>query len=500
MNDTPYDDSDQGDAIDELIDAVVTGSTQPALQTTDVPLENGTDARNDVDIVIRGNMPVGGFIWPPQYVKRLALAGGTSGLIEMDEGTCHLMLFFPDEDDDARLTLPPVFATIDEAIDWLASNVRHLVVIPGPEESITSYIGLEEDLLLFSGTDDPAVVAAYKMLAHTIDCAKEVECRTPRTSLVFFGSELDKARNAADRIERTASRFMDAKVRWDEYSLQRISGLRPFEDHSIPIPGGFSTRELIEQFREARGEVIEGLTSGRADRWHASREAPDATVDEPVDEPAVLGSTEASEPRYPTHDSLDIDISAEAPREEDAPALESAGDALEQELDEVFEHDERVRAEEARALAETEPPEVPAAPPGPSNHEPIDPPAPIRPIEGSLLALFPGLRPAPVPLSIDARVEVGLDEAGRVHLIAREAQLRELRTAETWVRRNEQLITRAMSIPGFSSNGLRLDLLVDDAAACSDLHGSGLILHLLLPEGATPRVVPLNNERTAGGH
>ena len=37
-----------------------------------------------------------------------------------------------------------------------------------------------------------------------------------------------------------------------------------------------------------------------------------------------------------------------------------------------------------------------------------------------------------------------------------------------------------------------------DAAAASDLHGTGLLLHLLVEApGSGPSTIPLNNERTA---
>jgi hypothetical protein len=493
MSDNPHDDGDQFHAIDDLIDSIVSEPTKPSLESAGRSTEPLIDASNDVDIVMRGNLPLAGFIWPPQYVKRLALEGGTSALVEMDEGTCKLMVFFSDPEDPALHTLPPVLATIDEAVDWLAANVRHLVVVPGHTESIDSYIGLEEHLILFTGADDPAVVAAYKLLARAVDSSKEVECRKPRTRLVFFGAQLDKARSAADRIERTAKRFMGAKVRWNDFCLQRVSDLHPFAGHDVPVPGGFGTRELVEQFRAARKEFIDGMNSGRADRWNDEQTS---TADGHLEAPAPIEPTPPeSAPRYPAVTEVDIDIS----KPEHPAATIEPDDRDERELEQIFVEDERIRAEEAKGLSDSE--DAFHAPPEPTDHEPRPEPkaaAPAAP--GVLLRLFPELRPVPVPLSIDPRIEAAVDAAGRLHLLASEEQLRLLRIAESSVRRNEPLIARAIETPAFDSGGLQLDVVVRDAAGNSDLHGSGLNLYLLLPAPIGGRhVMPLNNEHTARG-
>ncbi|MEC8560701.1 MAG: hypothetical protein VXY94_11560, partial [Planctomycetota bacterium] len=105
-----------------------------------------------------------------------------------------------------------------------------------------------------------------------------------------------------------------------------------------------------------------------------------------------------------------------------------------------------------------------------------------------------------LPCPVSPGIGLALDDQRRLHLVADEASLRDLRAAEAWAVRNRSQLAAVFAdgLAPFEDHGLRLDLVVRDAAAASDLHGTGLLLHLLVDApGSGPSTIPLNNERTA---
>ena len=118
----------------------------------------------------------------------------------------------------------------------------------------------------------------------------------------------------------------------------------------------------------------------------------------------------------------------------------------------------------------------------------------------SLLAYFPHLRPLDFECPVGTGIWLAYDQRNnRLHLITTDGQLRSVGVARSWAIRNESLL-RAV-LPGlntFAEDGLQVDLVVKDAAAASDLHGTGVRLYLLLAEeSGGSKVVPLNTDETA---
>ena len=119
--------------------------------------------------------------------------------------------------------------------------------------------------------------------------------------------------------------------------------------------------------------------------------------------------------------------------------------------------------------------------------EPKEPAAPAsEPGESgrpaSLARFIEGLTPLPVRCPGHERLELAVDQAGRLHVIALEPHLRELPVVRSWARSHRELI-------GMACRGELIDpaaeavchVVSDRPALLADLHGSDLRLHVLAP-------------------
>ena len=201
-------DHDDQDPIDEITDFFTSGP-----DIIDAGPGDLSETDDDViEIALIGNLPVRDLVWPPQYTHRLSHDDGVTALVQLREDTVTVRVF-PGGEEHITNTLPEDFDDLEHAVRWLASSVRRLVVIPPHGTSHTEIVCLEEPLLIFTGADDPAVLASYKLLSSTIAAAEQMNAAKPRTSLVFFGSPPREAFAASERIERTAERYLGVSAR-----------------------------------------------------------------------------------------------------------------------------------------------------------------------------------------------------------------------------------------------------------------------------------------------
>ncbi len=449
----------------ELLDAWV-----PAPTSTDsVPDDSSQPivARPlDIAIALRGNLPMAAFAWPAQYVKKLAPEGG-SALVSFVDGVLKVMYFQgSDESDSAHMQpensintdlLSDQADSIDGIIEFLANNVRNLVIIPDYRESYSSIIAHELPLLLFSGADQAAVEAAYLLLTRPVDSAKARDLSMPRVELVFFGSPAHEAEIAAGNIIDTARACMDIDVAWHGFALRRMDPHEHYEDVDLHVGSSYGVAEFIDAFKRHR-EVSEKCTP----------------TSEPVKRteqssgPDTSGRERFADKRYPEHDPVTVRVTKA----------------------------EQVSLQMPELFGEHGPP---ASPPGePPSGSPVEPkPSTAEPDRGGLLQLFPHLRPVTQHIPIDPAIERGLDQDNRLHLLASEERLRELRSSALEIKRWEDMVVGSLKLLPFDEGGLQLDLLVTDPGLSSDLHGTGVNLYWI--DGAG-RMVALNNERTARGH
>ena len=122
-------------------------------------------------------------------------------------------------------------------------------------------------------------------------------------------------------------------------------------------------------------------------------------------------------------------------------------------------------------------------------------------LPGKLVPLLRGLRPLGIACPVAHDVELALDDHHRMHIVGRADQLARVRTARHWAHVHRELL--GMAFPDLR-NGfeVRERLLLADAREAIPLHGTGVLLDLLVtaetPAGRVQVVVPLNDPSTAG--
>jgi len=133
--------------------------------------------------------------------------------------------------------------------------------------------------------------------------------------------------------------------------------------------------------------------------------------------------------------------------------------------------------------------------------EPKDPDSSTEPdAHGAPITLaryVPGLTPLPVRCPGHERLELGVDSAGRLHVLAREAQLRDLYAVEAWANAHRELIARACTDQWIDTTAIPVrHVFTDEPASLADLHGCELRLHVLAPVTVAGRrgwyAAPLN--------
>jgi hypothetical protein len=133
--------------------------------------------------------------------------------------------------------------------------------------------------------------------------------------------------------------------------------------------------------------------------------------------------------------------------------------------------------------------------------EPKEPAPAVEPEEEGapvpLAAYIDGVTPLDVRCPGHERLELAIDPAGRLHVVAREEQMRQLHVVEAWARAHRELIGRAC--PGHwidPAAGTVCHVFTDRPATVADLHGSELRLHVLAPVDVEGRrgwyAAPLN--------
>lgn len=438
----------------------------PTVRTAE-PVNRGRNRRVDIVVALRANLPIPAFSWPVQYVSKLDIERGAA-LVQLGRGTLGVRWFPPREEDAFetdrfQASLHDHADSPESALAFLAENTRRIVVIPDHQESFTSIVSQQIPLLLFTATDPFAVESAYALLTRPVDAAETLDLGMPPVELVFFGASPHEADVAATRICTTAQDCMGIDVAYDGWALRRVDELRAHEDVEIAVPEDFALSEFIAGVRVETS--TERTTASQEFLRRLEREA-----------------------------GVQLETAGDDDEPADIPESEASFDAVEPPIGMEPELEPKVEPRERAELEAPLYPEPEDAPPTISDE-------PVRNAGSSLRPLFPGFLPVERSLPIDPDVETALDGEGCLHLIASEDRLRALRGAAVELGRWESLLVDVLELRPFSEGGLQLDLVVEDPAASSDLHGTGINLHYLLPvpDGAR-RLVPLNNERTARGH
>jgi hypothetical protein len=118
--------------------------------------------------------------------------------------------------------------------------------------------------------------------------------------------------------------------------------------------------------------------------------------------------------------------------------------------------------------------------------EPKDPVPPAEPDDEGrpmpLAAHVEGLEPIVPRCPGHERIELAVDEQGRIHLLGREQTLREMAVVTAWARTHRELLAMACPDHHFDPAGEIVGhLFTDEPVRLADLQGSDLRLHVLAP-------------------
>lgn len=332
-----------------------------------------------VEGLVLGHLPVFASAWATQYAKHTAqVTGETVALLRFTSGRASLDVYGASA---AGQRCADLKGAIEAAA---ASSPRWMVRLPDACEPEFAEGGIDV-LTLLSGADEAAVVSCYRTLKSLSGVDRSPDAGPLAWRVAIMGSDPIKATDAARRVERAASAFLDSELEIAP-CVARIGSLRSVLLHDGPTD--IAWRDAIEMVRLAMA----------APRDPAPPPGPrqGVTRDNPIDRAGAPDSPPGS-PRVEVRPIVS-DPGAVAPRKATPMPTGAAH----------------------------------SAPPVPDRIEPPGWP--------------PSLLRSAVRCPHETDVEFGVDAEGRVHLLVRdgaEASIRSLVTAAAWATAHGSLLSMA---------------------------------------------------------
>ncbi len=383
-----------------------------------------TAPRAIVELAIVGHLPVRAGVWLTPYADAIACEQGPTALLRLDSDVASLLLLRPRHDHEPD---PPETATLPEAIEQLAGHAETWILRPPPSTPLDQVIEAGADrITILSSADEAAVVAAYQLIKDLVEAAEQAGCKLPTMGLAVLGSDRHTADRMRQRLNRTTNTFLGIELPMTACISQMQPAVRATDFGRFTKEPPRSMGDYLELIHDA------------------------AVCAEPVPSiEAVPGPPVVHVPSRPKPRAVDP---ADIPR--------------------------------SKAVQ----PATIKVPPKPTIE--VEPKQPER-------ALEPDENGAPIPLAQYVEsvtplekvrcpghelVELGVDQSGRIHVLARETQLRELRIVETWAKAHRELIAMACPDCEFDPAGKVVShVFTDTPATVADLHASDLHLHVLTP-------------------
>jgi hypothetical protein len=169
---------------------------------------SGSDARERIELVLPGNLPVMGSLWIAQYADLIGRREGPTALVRFGTGEVTVEVF--------RAGTQPV--GLDSAVDFegaihdLAGRVSRWLVVPADPSELDVPPAAATATLL-SGADDAATVGAYRTLKQLVERWSDTSIDWPRFGLAVLGSDDGDASGVAEKLNRTARAFLNREIR-----------------------------------------------------------------------------------------------------------------------------------------------------------------------------------------------------------------------------------------------------------------------------------------------
>ncbi len=491
-----------------------------------------------IEIVVAGHLPVRGSIWLTPYADTVAQREGATALVRLDgdEPTVEMHAV---EADHAELLRETNCRTVREAIMVLGSVVRCWIVRPAADAEPAELLGTQDGgtadrITILSSADQAAVTNVYKLVKELATAARAAGRDLPRLGLAMIGSPREKAALQARRIDATAREHLEVSVPLTlniaQMGAARSRILRSFPGQSQP-----RLADVIAWVHTARergpGAASEPGRSAPPEPLRPAASAPASAAPPPVAPPLVAPPPVSPPPALPTTVAMSAGIERaldygrtfgpqavrrETPAEPPAASREGAftthiPDDVAPLLEDIMgfpapgrtatpasptpaseapalevspSRPERSIKLPPRAAAAVEPKQ--ASPPREPDRDGQPVPLACHVIDTSAKKQ-PGVAPAHLkPLVArcpgQERIEIALDGSGRLHVLAREEDVRGLPVVQSWVRANRELIAMAHPNETFHPAAPTVaHVFAADPLRVADLHASPLHLHVLTP-------------------
>lgn len=403
------------------------------------------------DVLVVGHLPVRSGLWLTPYADAVAREHGCVGLVRLDGGEPSLQVVRGS--DGLEATAAP--DTLQQSIAELAGEVNAWIVRPGnADEAVELVAAGSPQVTILTSADEAAVVAAYQVIKNLAQAAQDGDCAVPHVCLAVMGADQSAAETVVERLNRTTVSFLGVEVRL-ACSLARMdAGIRSTRYQSFshePIP---ALADVLAWVKEAQS--VAPRRAGVNVNVNANAVAPNLT-------PGVIGRVGAA-PQPSRRPPLRVEEPLPSQR------VASGSDHETPSRAQVVASDAPVRLRPKPAMDVEAKDAVQA-------REPDDHGRPV-----ALAAHVEGLTPLIVRMPGHEQVEVAVDRTGRMHVLALEGSLRELRVMEAWAFAHRELIAMASAQHFIDQSATVIaHVFTDRPAALADLHGTDLRLHVRAP-------------------
>lgn len=433
-------------------------------------------------LVLVGNLPVMNGLWLSQYADREARENGPVCLVRICADSVQIELF---RAGTRRPSIRPQ-ARYEEALRAIAPVVSQWMIVPAQPEPVEIPAGTD-DIVVLTGADQPAIVAAYRLVKGAHEAITRLGGAQPAVSVAVLGADAQETANVAARIGDAAGASLHTTVPV-RGGMQRVA------------PAESSFRGTFDDPSPSIGKVVEVLASighqpaasTAATSEHALSDAPlrfspRAERKAPVmrTAPDAIPFRSDLPPRggRGTEPVRTPPVRSTPPVRDEAASREILADASATLREASAAVAGATRAPYAPATAATAASLHPSLHPsgypssyaasavnGPSAAAPV-----ARIVEGgmpeSLVPFVHGLERIDHAAPRCERIEFAIAEGGRLHLVCRIDDLRMLARARTWLDENASLFRRAF--PGVAStDDPAVDVFVQDLRDLEQIDGA----------------------------
>ncbi len=489
------DDRSSTDAFEQLTEMYLTGTDAEAVSREAIPAlrltrdEDGPRARSRseamrVEGVLVGHLPGFANLWVGQYAQRLARQSGPVAVLIAERGSVEVELYTGRAVEPDRGVWDGAGGwSLGRVLDELAERVR-LVLLRLPVEmdaEALAYANALDSITLLTGSDDAAVVGGYRRLKGLM-AARDMGIGVPRVRLFVCGCDSLDAERTAERLHRTAIEHLRITPALAG-SQQKMEPVRKQQLGHYEVASSWEALGVLLPDRAAVGSEIDSVDDPEVFvEAHTEPERELELSDLVLDEEDLLDDAEL--------EALESFAAVFEESRSRGGAEDAYDRALEEEIAAYADDEEEAitagLADEYEQV-ETEDDVVPAAPVAPVDRVEISD-------ELFTLARYvDGADLLEVRCPAHDAVELGIDGAGRLHLMARTSAeprdtLRELMDARAWAVEHAEVLRLT---PGAGAlDGVAepmLHVFTDMPKALGELAYRGkadsrpIRLHLLLP-------------------